>query len=104
MPAVGVPRRIGRRGTLTETAVRIQLAASSGYRLVARGSAGAVSRVWIQVGDGGYRELVPGAALTLSREPRGSSEREVRYLTDASTAEDSTELPVRFELVVDPAI
>jgi hypothetical protein len=103
MPAAGLPRRIVRGGTLSEAVVTLQLQANSGYRLVAQQSAGAASRVWVHV-DGTYQELTPGSALTVSRERAGSSEREVRYMTDASTATAFTEAPIRFEMVVDPAI
>ena len=102
MPRVSAPRVIGRRGDLREAAVRLNLRANSGYRLVARNSAGSTSRVWIRVADHDYQELIPGRALTLPGERHGSSEREVRYLTDGSTW--SAELPVRFELVIDPVI
>jgi hypothetical protein len=104
MPAASLPRRIAQRGTVTEAAVRIHLAANSPYRLVAHGTAGAASRVWIQVNGGEFRELVPGSALTVSREPGGSSEREVHYMTEAGTAVVFTPMPVRFDLVVDPTI
>jgi hypothetical protein len=58
--------------------------------------------VWIQVADDAYQELVPGRAVTLPRERRGNFEREVRYLTNGSTS--SADMPVRFELVIDPII
>ena len=102
MPRVSAPRTIGRRGDLTEAAVRLNLLANSGYRLIVRGTSGSTSRVWIQVEDDDYQEVVPGRGVTLSRERRGSSEREVRYLTDGGTS--SADLPVRFELVIDPII
>jgi hypothetical protein len=102
MPRVSAPRTIGRRGDLTEAAVRLNLLVNSGYRLIARGTAGSTSRVWIQVEDDDYQELVPGRAVTLPRERRGNSEREVRYLTNGSTS--SADMPVRFELVIDPII
>ena len=102
LPGVSAPREIGRRGDLREAAVRIHLLANSGYRLVARGNAGSASRVWIQVADDDYQELTPGRSVTLPGERRGSSDREVRYLTDGSTS--SAELPLHFELVIDPII
>lgn len=95
-------RKIGRRGELTEAAVRIRVPASSGYRVVARINAGTLSRVWIQVSDDYYKVLTPGDAVTLPGGGRGSSEREVRYLTDGSTS--TAEVPVHFELVIDPVI
>jgi hypothetical protein len=49
-----------------------------------------------------YQELVPGGSVTLPGGRHGSSEREVRYLTDGSSL--LGEAPVRFELVIDPAI
>jgi hypothetical protein len=104
MPATSLPRHIGRRGAVTEAAVKIRLAANSPYRLVAREMGGAASQVWVQVEGGEFRELVPGSALTVSREPGGSSEREVHYMTEAGTAAVFTPMPVRFELVVDPTI
>jgi hypothetical protein len=102
MPALSAHREIGRRGDLKEAAIRINLLTNSGHRLVARGKAGSTSRVWIQVADEHYQELMPGTSMTLPGGPRGSSDREVRYLTDGSTS--IAELPVRFELVIDPII
>jgi hypothetical protein len=60
--------------------------------------------VWVQVKDGEFRELAPGSAVTVSREPGGSSEREVRYRTETNTAAVFTDVPLRFELVIDPTI
>jgi hypothetical protein len=102
MPAVSAQREIGRHGNLKETAVRIGLLSNSGYRLVARSDAGSTSRIWIHVAEDDYRELAPGKSVTLPGERRGRSEHEVRYLTDGSTS--SSELPLRFELVIDPII
>jgi hypothetical protein len=102
MPGVSAHREIGRRGDLREAAVRIHLLANSGYRLVARGNAGSTSRVWIQVADEDYQELTPGKSVALPGTRRGSSEQEVRYLTDGSTS--AAELPLHFELVIDPVI
>jgi hypothetical protein len=104
MPAVSLPRRIAQRGTVTEAAVTIDLAANSPYRLVAHETADAASRVWVQVEGGEFRELVPGSALTISRERGGRSEREIRYMTEPGTAAVFTPMPVRFDLVVDPTI
>jgi hypothetical protein len=102
MPGVSAHREIGRRGDLREAAVRIHLRANSGYRLVARTNAGATSRLWIHLADDHFQELVPGSSVTLLGRGHGSSEREVRYLTDGSSS--LLELPVRFELVIDPVI
>ncbi len=101
MPSVSAHREIGRRGDLREAAVRIHLLANSGYRLVARANAGATSRVWIHLDDH-FQELGPGRSVTLPGLGHGSSEREVRYLTDGRGS--LLELPVRFELVIDPVI
>jgi hypothetical protein len=102
IPGVSAQREIGRRGDLREAAVRIHLLANSGYRLVARANAGATSRVWIHLAEDHYQELVPGGSVTLPGGRHGSSEREVRYLTDGRSL--LGEAPVRFELVIDPAI
>ena len=95
-------RTIGRRADLSEAAVRIHVPASSGYRVVARSTAGTMSQVWVRVADDQYQELTPGAAVTLPGGGRGGSEREVRYLTDGSAS--PAEVPVRFDLVIDPVI
>jgi hypothetical protein len=102
MPSVSAHREIGRGGDLREAAVRIHLLANSGYRLVARANAGATSRVWIHLADDHFQELVPGRSVTLPGRGHGSSEREVRYLTDGRSS--LLELPVHFELVIDPVI
>jgi hypothetical protein len=102
MPLLSAHRVIGRRGDLSEAAVRLDLLVNSGYRLVAHSNAPSASRVWIQVAGGDYQELVPGAPVTLPGDHRSRSEREVRYLTDGSTS--SAELPLRFELLIDPVI
>ena len=95
-------RLIGRRGDLSEAAVRIQVPAASGYRVVARGNAGMTSRVWVLGADDHYQELTAGMRVTLPGARRGSSEREVRYLIDGSTS--PADVPVHFELVIDPVI
>jgi hypothetical protein len=95
-------RKIGRRGDLDEAAVSISVPAGGGYRVVARGNAGITSRIWIQVADDGYQELTPGAAVMLPGARHGSSEREVRYLTDGSAS--TADVPLRFELLIDPVI
>ena len=94
-------KRIGDGGDFSEAAVRIHVPASSGYRVVARSNPGTVSRVWIYVADDHYQELTPGEAVTLPGGPRGSSEREVRYLTERN---NSIEAPLHFDLVIDPMI
>ena len=102
MPGLSEHREIGRRGDLREAVIRVHLLANSGYRLVARGNAGATSRVWVHLADDHYEELVPGSSVTLPSGSHGSSEREVRYLTDGSSS--LADLPVRFDLVIDPVI
>ena len=94
--------KIGRRGNLDEAAVRISVPASSGYRVVARSTAGTTARVWIQVAGDSYREITSGGAVTLPGARHGSSEREVRYLTDGDTS--ATGVPLHFELVIDAVI
>jgi hypothetical protein len=95
-------RKMGRRGNLSEAGIRIHVSATSGYRVVARGNAGMTSRIWIQVADEHYQEVTPGAAVTLPGGQRGTSEREVRYLTDGSSS--TADVPVHLELVIDPVI
>jgi hypothetical protein len=102
MPVMSAHHVIGRRGDLREAAVRLDLLVNGGYRLVAHSNAGRAARVWVHLEGGEYRELVPGRAVPLPREHRSRSQREVRYLTDGSSS--SAELPVRFELVLDPTI
>jgi hypothetical protein len=99
---VSAHREIGRLGDLREVVVRIRVMTNSAYRLVARGNAGARSRIWIHVAGDRYQELTPDRSVTLPGRRLGSSEREVRYLTDASSS--VAELPVRFEMIIDPAI
>jgi hypothetical protein len=102
VPRVSAPRVIGRRGDLSEAAVSLDLPVNSRYRLVASRNVGSNSRVWLHVGDEDYEELIPGRAITLPPERRASSEREVRYVIEGSTS--SAELPLRFDLVIDPVI
>ena len=102
MPEVSGHREIGRRGDLREAVVRIHLLANTGYHLVARGNTGATSRVWIHLAGDHYQELAPGRSVTLPDGSHGSSVREVRYLTDGSSS--LAELPVHFDLLIDPVI
>jgi hypothetical protein len=97
IPTVGPAVQTARQGQLREASVNVRFAANTGYRLVVL-SGGAVngSRVWVRAASGEYKELTPGASVTVARGTRSSGqwEREVSYRIESSAGE-VFDLPVR---------
>jgi hypothetical protein len=90
---------------MREASVQVRFATNTGYRLVVSGGGTANgSRVWVRAANGEYRELTPGVSVTVAsgRRAAGEWEREVSYRIES--AADVVELPVRYEIVVDPTI
>jgi hypothetical protein len=95
-----------RQGQLREASVNVRFATNTSYRLVVLGGRAANgSRVWVRAASGEYKELTPGASVTVARGTRsaGQWEREVSYRIE-SAAGDVVDLPVRYEIVVDATI
>ena len=104
MPAVSPARRIQGQDQMTEVAVNVRYSVNSAYRLVVRATdAHPTSRMWVRAADGEYQEVIAGSSVTVTRgaHSAGLLEREVRYRIESRA---SLELPVRYELAVDPAI
>jgi hypothetical protein len=101
---VGPAVETARQGHLKEASVSVRFATNTGYRLVVLGGRANGSRVWVRAVSGEYQELVPGASVTVARGTRSSGqwERQVSYRIES--AADVVELPVRYEIVVDPTI
>jgi hypothetical protein len=90
-----------------ELAVKVHVSANTGYKLVAVGTAPSRNaRLWVRDSGGEFRELTPGAAITVARDPHAAGEwlGEVRYRSERARIEAGHALPVRYEIRVDPAI
>lgn len=96
------------RGSLTEAAVKVRVSTNTGYRLVVVGTASSqASRLWVRSSSGDFRELIPGASVTVAQGARstGQWEREVSYRLESAADDSALEsLPVRYEIVVTPTI
>ena len=103
MLAVSPAREIRSQEEMTEVAVNVRYSVNSPYRLVVRATDTHPTRVWVRAADGEYREVVAGSSVTVIRGAHSASlqEREVRYRIESRR---SLELPVRYEIVVNPAI
>jgi hypothetical protein len=109
---VGSARHIGLRGRPGEEAVKLRLAANTGYRLVVVGTAPVspravpVLRLWVRAENGGFEEIRPGTAVTVVRGRHAAEwQPEVRFRGEgAQWVEGSHVLPVRYEVRIDPAI
>lgn len=107
MHAVSRARETDRQGQMQNAAVSVRFSANSSYRLVVRGiSAQPTSRVWVRAVDGSYQEVVAGSSVTVARGENSASQfdREVSYRIESGAVDGSVDLPVRYELVVDPTI
>lgn len=105
---VGPAVRSSSNGSVTEASVKVRLSTNTGYRLVAVGlPSSRGSRMWVRSSTGEFQELTPGASVTVARESRtaGQLEREVSYrIESAAGSEQAESLPVRYEVVINPAI
>ena len=107
MQAVSRVRETDHQGQMQNAAVSVRLSANSSYRLVVRGiSAQPTSRVWVRTVDGDYQEVVAGSSVTVARgaHSAGQLDREVSYRIESDAVDGPLELPVRYEIVMDPAI
>lgn len=108
IPGIGPVIRSSGSGAVTEASVKVSLWTNSGYRLVAVGlplSRG--SRLWVRSATGEMQQLVPGASVMVARERRaaGQLEREVSHRIESTADAGEIEaLPVRYEVVITPAI
>ena len=105
--AVGRPRQTERRGNLRSAVVSLHFSANSAHRLIVRNtSTEDSSRVWVRVVDGTYAELVPGAVLRIARSGGSTRviEREISYRIESNSENAELELPVRYEIAVDPTL
>lgn len=110
---VSLAQETARQGSLREGTVKVSLAANTGYRLVAVGTAPvssndqSASRVWVRAENGRFEELKPGTAVTVARghHADAASEPEVSFRSETSASgEGSQALPVRYEVRIDPTI
>lgn len=105
--SVSPTRETGRQGLLREASVTVRLSTNAGYRLAVLRTptgGGPVTRVWVRAAGGGFQELAPGSSVTVAQDasPAGESEREVGYRIE--TENSVLELPVRYEIAVNPTI
>lgn len=89
---------------MKEVAVNVRYSVNGWYRLLVRATdAHPSSRVSVRAADGEYQEVIAGSSVTVARGARsaGLLEHEVRYRIESRA---SLQLPVRYEIVMDPAI
>lgn len=107
LPAVGpVGVRVS-HGAIREAAVKVSFSTNTSYHLVVRGvAAGSKGRLWVRAARGDYREVLAGSSVTVARgaHSSGSAEREVSYRFESDATHQPLSLPVRYEIVVVPAI
>jgi hypothetical protein len=103
--AVAPARQTTAFGGIVGGSMLVRFSANSGYRLVVRSTGAPGSRVWVQDVNGAYHELTNGSAITVARDNHcaGASEREVHYRMEPSEG-PSAEIPVRYELAINPSI
>jgi hypothetical protein len=101
---VSAERETGRIGSVREASVTVRVAANTGYQLVVRGTAQTTSRIWVRGVNGEFQELTAGSSVTVARgaHAAGQWEREVQFRIES--AGDLNNLPVRYEIVVNPTL
>lgn len=95
-------------GSANEMSLKVRVSANAAYRLVVVGTAPATAaRLWVRDTGGELRRLTTGSAVTVVRNPGTADEElaEVRYRVGAlEPVERRAELPVRYEVRVEPTI
>ena len=107
LPAVSQPREAGREGNLRAATVRIRFSTSGAYRLVVRSTESrSAQRLWVLTPDGAFQELGAGSAVTVARGtgPAGEREREISYRIEPAQGETRLQLPVRYDILVEPTL
>jgi hypothetical protein len=101
-----VPLRETVSGSIRETSVRVRLAVNTGSRLIVRGSELTGVRLWVRAADGQFHELTVGTSLMVARNTTGTEEwqPEVQYRLESGARMPQAPLPVRYEVVIDPAL
>jgi len=106
---VGPAAETGHNGTVRDLSVRVRLTANTSYRLmVSRADASArPARVWVRTERGEWQALETGSHIVVGRGRHAAGEREyeVSYRVETSEASGAIpNLPVRYEMVIDPTI
>jgi hypothetical protein len=109
---VSSARETARQGNVREETVTIRLSANTGYRLVAVGTAppgsrvGPAPRLWVRTENGRFEEVRSGAVVTVVRSQHGvgECESEVSFRREAPESVESPQLPVRYEVRLEPTI
>lgn len=95
------------QGRVREAAVNVSVSANQPFRLNVRQAGPFISRIWVQNARGEFQEIAPGPGVTVFQ--GGPSDatpvRELRFRVDRPAATSPlTELPLRYEIVVDPML
>jgi hypothetical protein len=106
LPAVGLSRELGRRGSVREAVATVRITANAGYRLVVRHAPGTDARVWVTSMDGELQEVTRDSSVTVDRGRGGDElEREVHIRVDGPGSNTSPgSLPVFYDLVMSPTL
>ncbi len=95
-------------GSANEMSLKVRVSANAGYRLVVVGTAPATAaRLWVRDTGGEFRSLTQGSEVIVIRDPGTAGEElaEVRYRAGAlEPVGKRAELPVRYEVRVEPTI
>jgi hypothetical protein len=105
--AVGLPRETGRQGDLRAAVVGLRFSTNGAYRVVVRSAdSDRASRVWVRAVDGTFKELGAGSAVIVARGTgsAGDWEREVSYRIEDGSGDRLLDLPVRYDIYVEPTL
>jgi hypothetical protein len=104
--SVGPDRETSSTASLREVSVTVKGSTNAPYRLmvVRTGVPGGAARVWVRAPRGELQELAPGSSVTVAQAARsaGQWEHQVDYRLESEAG--LGELPVRYEIVVNPGI
>jgi len=106
MPGVSSVLQTPRKDRVSEGSVMVRFTANTTYRLLVRGTElHSGSRVWVRSARGDYTEVKAGQSVTVLHggDNGGPSESEVSYRIE-SAKDGVQDLPLRYEVVVDPSI
>ena len=85
----------------------LRLSANTGYSLVVRrGWQPAHGRTWVRSVNGQFQEVTPGSSVTIARGQDGAVELEhrIHYRIQSATSGEPAQLPVTYELHIDPTL
>ena len=108
MHPMGALREHSRQGLIRVASRTVSVAANQPFRLNVIRTGPSRSRIWVQDAAGRFQQIEAGPGVTIYRAGRSdpASGREIHYRIEEAEATSGTlrELPVRYEIVVDPTL